>query len=170
MPGMKAVGMNTAARMSAMATTGAGHLLHRLERGVLGRQPVLDVMLDRLDDDDGVVDDEADGEHQAEERERVDGEAEQREDREGADQRHRHGEQRDQRGAPALQEDEDDDDDEDQRLEQRLDDLPDALAHGQGGVERDDVVEVGREALLGLLHQRLGAAAWCRSRWSRASW
>ena len=66
-------------------------------------------MLDRLDDDDRVVDDEADREHQPEERQRVDREAEQREDDEGADERHRHRQHRDERGAPVLQEQEDDD-------------------------------------------------------------
>ena len=37
-------------------------------------------------------------------------------------------------------------------------DLVDALAHGERGVERDGVVEIGREALLQLLHQRAGLA------------
>ena len=123
MPGMNAVGTNTADQDERDGHHRAGHLLHGLEGRVARRQPVLDVVLDRLDDDDRVVDDEADRQHQAEQRQRVDREAEQREDRERADQRHRHGEQRDQRGAEALQEDEDDDDDEDERLEQRLDDL-----------------------------------------------
>ena len=40
-----------------------------------------------------------------------------REEREHADERDRHGEQRDERGAPALQEDEDDQHDEDERLD-----------------------------------------------------
>ena len=117
MPGMNAVGTNTAARISAMAITGPRHLLHRLERRVLRRQAVLDVVLDRLDHDDRVVDDQADRQHQAEQRQRVDGEAEQREQCERADQRDRHGEQRNQRGAPALQEQEDDDDHQHQRLD-----------------------------------------------------
>ena len=86
----------------------SAHLLHRLERRVPGRHALLDVVLDRLDHDDGVVDHEADGEHQPEERQRVDGEAEQREDRERADERDRHGEERNERGPPALQEEEDD--------------------------------------------------------------
>ena len=75
-----------------------GDLVHRLEGRVARRQPVLDVVLDRLDDDDGVVDDDADRQHQAEQRQRVDREPEQREDGEGADQRHRHREQRNERG------------------------------------------------------------------------
>ena len=59
----------------------ARHLGHRFQRGVAGREALFDMVLDRLDDDDGVVDDEADREHQPEERERVDRETEEREDR-----------------------------------------------------------------------------------------
>ena len=51
-------------------------LMRRLAR----RHPLLDVVLDRLDDDDRVVDDEPDRQHEAEERERVDREPEERED------------------------------------------------------------------------------------------
>ncbi len=65
------------------------HFFHRLERRLFRRKPVLDVMLDRFDDDDGIIDHETDGEHQAEERERVHGEPEHREQRERADQRDR---------------------------------------------------------------------------------
>src|SRR5262245_5726270 len=111
-------------------------------------------MLYGFDDDDGVVDDETDRQHQAEQRQRIDREAEQRKDQEGADQRDRHGEQWNERRAESLQEDEHDDDDEDQRFEQRLDDLLDALGHRQRRVERDDVVEVGRKLLLRVFHQR----------------
>ncbi len=75
---------------------------------------MLDVMLHNFDDDNGIVHHQTDGQHQAEERQRVDGKPEQRKQRERADQRHRHGQQRNQRRAPALQEEEDDDDDEDQ--------------------------------------------------------
>ena len=59
----------------------AGYLLHRLERRLLGGHAVLDVVLHRLDNDDGVIDDQADGQYHAEEREGVDGKAEQREER-----------------------------------------------------------------------------------------
>ena len=75
MPAMNATGMNTAARMSAMPMTGRLHLGHRLEGRVARRHPLLDVVLDRLDDDDGVVDDQADRQHQPEQRQRVDREA-----------------------------------------------------------------------------------------------
>ena len=60
---------------------GSGYLVHRLESGVARRHAFFNVTLDGFDDDDGVVDDEADGEHEPEQRESIDGEAEQRKDR-----------------------------------------------------------------------------------------
>jgi len=42
------------------------HFLHRLNRGLLRRHAVLDVMHHRLDDDDRIVDDDPDGEDEAE--------------------------------------------------------------------------------------------------------
>ena len=136
-----------------MAIDRARHLLHRLDRRLLRRHAVLDVVHHRLDHDDRIVDDDADGEHEAEQREHVDREAEHREEDERADERDRHGHQRDQRRAPVLQEDEDDDDDEHDRLEQRVDDLGDALGDRQRGVERDEVFHVAREALLEIFHR-----------------
>jgi len=76
MPGMKAVGMKTAERTSAMPTTGPEISCMALESGFLWRETIFDVALDGFDDDDGVIDDEADGQNQAEQRERVDGKAE----------------------------------------------------------------------------------------------
>ena len=106
---------------------------------------MLDVVLDRLHDDDGIVHDEADRENEAEEGERVDREAEHRKDDERADEGDRHGQQGNERRPPPLQEQEDDDDDEDDRLEQRVLDLLDALGDRYGRVEGDDVLEIVRE-------------------------
>ncbi len=134
-----------------------GDLFHGPELRFLGRHAMLDMVLDRLDDDDGIVNYQTDGQHQAKQRQRIDREAEQREEHESADQRYRHRQQRDQRRPPALQEDEDDDDDQHQRLDQGVLDFLDALGHRQRGIEGDDIVKVGREALLDLFHQLLGA-------------
>ena len=90
-PPRNATGMNTAERMSAMPMTGADTSFIAWMRRVLRCHAVLDVVHHRLDDDDRVVDDDADGEHEAEHRQRVDREAEQREEDERADQRDRHG-------------------------------------------------------------------------------
>ena len=69
---MKPTGMNTDARISAMLTTGPDTSSIALQRGVPRRHPLFDVVLHRLHDDDRIVDDQADGEHEAEQRQRVD--------------------------------------------------------------------------------------------------
>ena len=99
--------------------------------GVLVGQPLVDVVRGVLDDHDGVVDDDADGQDEAEESEHVDREPERGHRGEGADDRHRHGRRRDQHGPPVLEEDQDDDEDEDAGLEQGLVDLVDRLLDEQ---------------------------------------
>ncbi len=140
-----------------MAMTGPETSSMALKAASLGDNPLFDMVLHRLDHDNGVIDDQADGKDQPEEGEGVDGEAEQREEGEGSHQRHRHRQERDQGGPPPLEEDEDHQDDQDQRLEEGLLDLFHPLGDRQGGVQRHRVVQVGREALLQLLHQLLGA-------------
>ena len=115
---------------------------------------LLDLRLDRLDDHDRVVDDEADGEDEAQERQRVGREADHREEHEGAHQGHRNGEDGDQGGPPALQEDEHHEDDEPDRLEQRDDDLLRALGHGDRRVERQADLHVGWKPLGEARHGR----------------
>ena len=124
----------------------SGHFLHRLQRRVARRHALLDVMLHRLDDDNRIVDDQADGEHEAEQRQRVDREAEQREHREGADQRDRHGDHRNERRAPVLQEQVDDEDDQEHRLGERDEDLADALGHRQRRVDGIAVLQILRKS------------------------
>ncbi len=72
---MNAQGTNTARQHQADGDHRAGDLVHRLDGRVARRQPVFDVVLDRLDDHDGVVDDDADRQHQAEQRQVVQAEA-----------------------------------------------------------------------------------------------
>lgn len=62
-------------------------------------------MLHGLDNHDGVVNDQANGQYQAEQRQRVHGKPEQGENHERANQRDRHRQQRDERRTPALQKD-----------------------------------------------------------------
>jgi len=64
-PGTKAAGMNTDISTRVMPMT-AQQLVHGLMAAVVGRQAALDMTRDALDDDDGVVDHDADRQHDAE--------------------------------------------------------------------------------------------------------
>ncbi len=125
---------------------------HRAIRGLARTQPALDVSLDVLDHHDRVVDHDADGEHEAEQRQRVDREPEHAHDGERADHRHRHGQQRDDGGAPGLQEQDDDQHDEDDRLDQRMHDGLDRRAHELGRVVDDLVLDALGHRFLQFLH------------------
>ena len=111
--------------------------------------------LDVLDDDDRVVDDEPDREHEAEQRERVDREPERLHQREGSDQRDGHRDGGDQRGAKALEEHEDDEEDQQHGLDERREHLLHGFRDEERGVVDDRVLHAGREALRQALH--LGA-------------
>src|SRR5215207_890205 len=130
----------------------AADLVHGLVGGVARRHALRDVALDILDDDDRVVDHDADRQHEAEQGQRIEREAERAHHRESAYERHRDRDDRDDRRAPRLQEHDDDDDDEDQRLEQRLVDLAHGLGDELGRVVDDLVVDAGGEIALELVH------------------
>ena len=117
---MKAAGTNTAHSTSAIAISAPPTSSMLLMAASCGREPGLDIALDVLDHDDGVVDHDADRQHQPEQRQIVEREAEHRHEEERADQRHRNGDDRDDRRAPGLQEQDDDQNDEDDRLDDRL--------------------------------------------------
>ena len=102
--------MNTASSTSAMAISAVPDLVHGDARRLQRRQALLQLALDVLDHDDGVVDDDADGQHQPEQGQHVEREAEALHDGEGADQRHRDRHHRDERGAPGLEEQQHDQD------------------------------------------------------------
>ena len=70
MPLMNAHGTNTH-QHQADRDDRPGHLIHGPDGRLARRQALLDVMLHRLDDDDGVIDDDADRQHQAEQRQVV---------------------------------------------------------------------------------------------------
>ena len=75
MPVMKAHGNEHAHQHQRDGDDGPVTSLIAFSRGLLGRQPVLEVVLDRFDHDDGVVHDDADRQHQAEQRQVVEAEA-----------------------------------------------------------------------------------------------
>jgi flagellar basal body rod protein FlgG len=79
-PGVKASGAYTAARVSVMATT-AKPISLALDGGGEGLHAFFDVAVDVLQHHDGVVHHQADGQHQRQQGEGVDGEAEQRHQR-----------------------------------------------------------------------------------------
>ena len=167
---MNADGMNTADEHQGDGDQRAADLVHGLVGGVARAQALADVALDVLHHDDGVVDHDADGQHQAEQREIVEREAERRQHGEGADQRHRDGDDRDDRGAPGLQEQDDDHDDEDHGLEQGLDHRVDRLRdeHRSGCRRCRSRGPAGKDfdsSSIGVLDAR---RRW-RARWSRAA-
>ena len=101
------------------------HFVHGALRRIDRAETLLHVLFDVFDDDDGVVDNEADREHHGKERQRIDGEIEDDERSERTDERHGDSEQRDDRRAPVLQEDENDEHDERERLGECMEHLLD---------------------------------------------
>ena len=65
MPGTAAVGMKTAAKMSAIATTGLETCSMAAIEASFGDMPFFNMVLDGFHDHDGVVDHQTDGQHQA---------------------------------------------------------------------------------------------------------
>ncbi len=110
--------------------------VHRQRRGLFRLDPLLDIFGRALDHDDRVVDDDADGEDEREQREQVDAESQRGHRREGADDGDGHRGRRHQGRPPALQEHDDDEKHEHRRLDQRLVDLADGGLHEARGVER----------------------------------
>ncbi len=114
-------------------------------------------MLDVLQHDDGVVDDDADGQHQPEQRQVVEREPHQTHDGEGADQGDADIDHRENDRFPVLQEQQDNNANQDDRLEQGVEDLVHGLTDERRGVVDDGVLEPLGEALLELAHPRLDA-------------
>ena len=143
------MGRKTAISTSVMPMTGPITSPIALIVAFFGVEPaVVDVVDGVLDDHDRVVDHDADGQHQAEQREHVDREAQRPHRGEGADDRHGHGRRGDQHRTPVLEEDQDHDQDEDAGLEQGLVDLVDRLLDEHRRVERDRVFEAFGEGWL----------------------
>ena len=134
-PLMKAMGMNTDARIRAMATTGPETSRMACSVASRGAHSLFDMVLHRLDDDDRIVHHQADRQHKAKQRKRIDRKSERREKCEGADQRYRHCDHGNQRRAPILQEHIDDQDHQPHRDQQRHHDFVDALGYRQRGIE-----------------------------------
>src|SRR5439155_16128292 len=105
--------------------------------------------LNGFDNNNRVVNHEADGEHKSEKRKRVDRESEQREHYKRAEQRNRHRAQWNERGAPALQKNKYDDNDQRERLKQHYKDVVQSFSTREGLIQRDYEIHVRRKTLLG---------------------
>ena len=92
-----------------------------------GVLPVVQMPLDVLHHDDRIVDDEADREHDGEQREQVDREAGDQHQEDRADERDRDRDDRDDHGAHRSEEQEDHDDHDQQRFGQRREHLVDRI-------------------------------------------
>ena len=105
-----------------------------------------------FDHDDGIVNDDADRQHDREQRRQVDGEPECGHACESADDGHGDRGHGHQHGAPILQEHHDHDQNQDRRLEQRLPYLVDGSADERRRIERNAVGQPLRKALRELGH------------------
>ena len=137
MPPMSRMGMKTATSEVDIERTVKPISLEPTMAASNGLQALLEVAGDVLDDDDGVVDDEAGGDGERHEGEIVQRVAEQVHHAEGAEQRERNGDRRDERRAAFAKEDEDDEDHEQDGDDERARDVVDRGADGAGAVEHD---------------------------------
>ncbi len=136
----------------------SGDLAHRLARGFKrGETFLAHDTLDILDHDDGVIDQNPDRQHHAEQRQNVDRKAEQPQTQTRACKRNRHHQSRDQRRPPALQEQVHDEENQHHRLDQRLDHFVDRGLHERRGVVGDRPADVVRQAGFQLGHAGLHA-------------
>ncbi len=127
---------------------GAEHFAHRVGRRLLrALLEFLHVPLDVLYHHDRIVDDDAGGQDDRKQRQRVDREAEEVHERKRADQRYGHRQRRDDGRAPALKEEEHHEHDEGNRLGERLEHFPDRFLHDGGRVEGDRIFQARRERL-----------------------
>ena len=102
------------------------------------------MVLHRFHHHNGIVHDQADGQHQPHQADGIDGKAEQWKGDEGAHDRHRNGKGRNQRAAPALEENENHQHHQAQGNHQRADDVFNPGADGQRGVQGNEVIHAGR--------------------------
>ena len=104
--------------------------------------------MDVLDDDDGVVDHKADGQHEGEQRQEVDRVAKREEEDRHTHQRQRNGDNRNQGRAYIAEKQEDDDDDDDRRFAERLAHFPDRRIDEHGCIIGDARLKLRRQLAL----------------------
>src|ERR1700761_1566497 len=111
-----------------------------------------------LDDDNGVVNDQACRKRDAKECQRIDGEAEELDEGEGADERNRDRNRRDDGRAPVQQKEEDDNNDDNNSFAKSHQHFMDRVADDRSGIKGDGVLQAWRKALRKLLQHGLGVA------------
>ena len=151
---MKAAGTNTAHSTSAIAISAPPTSSMLLIAASRGRQPRGDVALHVLHHHDGVVDHDADRQHEPEQRQIVQRESEHRHQEERPDQRYRNRDQRNDGGAPSLQEQDDHQHDQQNGLADGLLHRVDRLLDELGRVIDDGVFHPDRQARRDQLHGR----------------
>lgn len=119
---------------------------------------VLDFVFDGFDDDDGVVDEEADGQDHGEQRQGVDGEIEDLEAGKGPQQRNRNGDERNQRRPAALEEEVNDEGDQQQGFDEGCNNFVDRRRNEGRAIVDDFIIQVRRERLFCLFQYLAGAA------------
>ena len=130
-------------------------VVHRSARCLAAGDSLFDIARDALDDDDRVVNDDADRQHDSEQRCEIDAEPKRRHRGEGSDDRHGNGCCRDEHRPPILQEDENDDQNQNCGLDQGLINLSDRGSHELRRVIGCHIDKVRREALSEGVHLRL---------------
>ena len=130
-------------------------LFHRPVGRVTRAHPQSNISLDVLDDDNRVVDNDANRQHESKEREIVEREAEQAHEEECADQRNRDRNDRNDCRAPRLQEYHNDENDQGHRFENGAHDGIDRLLNEVGRIINDRVLQARRKAFRQFLHCRL---------------
>jgi len=131
---------------------GAGYFAHGAPGRLVRFQTKGDVSFDVFHDDNCVIDDNADSQHQAEERKIVDGKSQPEHDGEGPDQRHGHGRERDDGRAPRLQKENNNNHDQEDRFNQRVNDGLDGMPHEHGRIIDDRKIDALGKILFQFLH------------------
>jgi len=126
--------------------------VHAFARRFARRQPSRDIAFDVFDDDDGVVDHDADRQNQPEQGKIVQRKAERRHEEKRADERHRDGDQRNDRGAPILQKQHHHQHNQHDGFADRIDHRIDGLLDELRGIVDDGVFDAGWKSLRQLNH------------------
>ena len=154
-PPMNAIGMNTTTIDSVVAVTARPISSVPSNAALIVALPHLDVAHDVLAHHDRIVDEDADGERQPEQRHRVQREAERPDRDERRQDRHRQRQTGDDRRPPRVEEQEDDEHRERRAFDQRLLNAGDRVLDAHAGVAHDPQRHAGRQRASGCRSTRL---------------